>query len=95
MFDMIGVAPICVRADREVQGSICERFILPDNPRRTSGPIEVFHKIFPPILGRGKSGLNRAKNPVAAFKFKHIRSAFTLKYNGKLPQWNEKCVLSE
>ncbi len=25
MFDMIGVAPICVRADREVQGSICER----------------------------------------------------------------------
>ncbi len=31
----------------------------------------------------------------AAFKFKDIRSAFTLKYNGKVPQWNEKCVLSE
>ncbi len=30
MFDMIGVAPICVRADREVQGSICERLTLPD-----------------------------------------------------------------
>ncbi len=64
MFDMIRVAPICVRADREVQGSICERLTLPDNPRRTSGPIEVLDKIFPPILGRGKSGLNRAKNPV-------------------------------
>ncbi len=65
MFDMIGVAPICVRADREVQGSICERLTLPDNPLRTSGPIEVLHKIFPPILMRGKSGLNRAKNPVS------------------------------
>ncbi len=32
MFDMIGVAPICVRADREVQGSICECLTLPDNP---------------------------------------------------------------
>ncbi len=52
---MIGVAPICVRA--EVQGSICECLTLPDNPRRTSGPNEVLHKIFPPILGRGKSGL--------------------------------------
>ncbi len=45
MFDMIGVAPICVRADRDVQGSICERLTLPDNPRRTSGPIEVLDKI--------------------------------------------------
>ncbi len=64
MFDMIGVAPICVRADREVQGSICECLTLPDSPRQTSGLIEVLNKIFPPILGRGKSGLNRAKNPV-------------------------------
>ncbi len=47
MFDMIGVAPICVRADREVQGSICECLTLPDNPCRTSGPIEVLDKIFP------------------------------------------------
>ncbi len=62
MFDMIGAALICVRADREVQDSICERLTLPDNPRRTSGPIEVLNKIFAPILGRGKSGLNRAKN---------------------------------
>ncbi len=35
------------------------------------------------------------KDECAAFKFKDIRSAFTLKYNGKVPQWNEKCVLSE
>ncbi len=59
MFDMM--APICVRADREVQGSIFERLTLPDNPCRTSGPIEVLNKIFALILGRGKSGLNRAK----------------------------------
>ncbi len=72
MFDMIGVAPICVRADREVQVSICELLTLPDNPRRTSGPIEVLHKIFPPILGRGKSGLNRAKNPVVWARHKRI-----------------------
>ncbi len=35
------------------------------------------------------------KRESAAFTFKYIRSAFTLKYNGKVPQWNEKCVLSE
>ncbi len=70
MFDMIGMAPICVRAHREVQGSICECLTLPDNPRRTSGPIEVLDKIFPPILGRGKSGLNRAKNPVVWARLK-------------------------
>ncbi len=64
MFDMIGVAPICVRADREVQDSIGERLPLPDNLRRTSGLIEVLGKIFAPILGRGISGLNRAKNPL-------------------------------
>ncbi len=74
MFDMIGVAPICVRADREVQGLICECLTLPDNPRRTSGPIEVLDKIFPPILGRGKSGLNRAKNPVVWARHKAIIS---------------------
>ncbi len=55
MFDMIRVAPICVRADRLVQGSICEHLILPDNPYRTSGPIEVLDNIFTPILGT-KSG---------------------------------------
>ncbi len=52
MFDMIGVAPICVQADREVQDSIGEHLTLPDNLRRTSKPIEVF-QIFAPILGRG------------------------------------------
>ncbi len=56
MFDMIGVAPICVRADREVQDSICKRLTLPDNLRWTSNPIEVLDKVFPPILGRAKSG---------------------------------------
>ncbi len=57
MFDMSGAAPICVQADREVQDSICKHLTLPDNPRQTSGPIEVLDKIFAPIL-------NRAKNPV-------------------------------
>ncbi len=61
MFDMIRVALICVR---EVQDLICERFTLPDNLRRTSKPIEVLDKVFPPILGREKYGLNWAKNPV-------------------------------
>ncbi len=74
MFDMIGVAPICVWADREVQSSICKRLTLPDNPRRTSGPIKVLDKIFPPILGRGKSGLNRAKNPVVWARHKTIHA---------------------
>ncbi len=76
MFDMIGVAPICVRADREVQSSICKRL--------TSGPIEVLDKIFPPILGRGKSGLNRAKNPVVWARHKGQnkgRSKFVLDHN--------------
>ncbi len=41
---------------------------------------------------RGEAAI---KDESAAFKFKDIRSAFTLKYNGKVPQWNEKCVLSE
>ncbi len=53
-----------MRADREVQDSICERLTLRDNLHQTSGPIEVLDKISAPILGRGKSGLNRAKNPV-------------------------------
>ncbi len=39
---------------------------------------------------RGEAAI---KDKRAAFKFKDIRSAFTLKYNGKVPQWNEKCVL--
>ncbi len=64
MFDMIGVAPICVRADREVQGSICERLTLPDNPRRTSGPIEVLDKIFSSDSREGEIGAKSAKNPV-------------------------------
>ncbi len=61
MFHMIGAAPICVRADREVQDSIGECLTLPDNLCRTSGPIEVLDKIFAPILEMGKSGLNRLK----------------------------------
>jgi hypothetical protein len=64
MFDMIGASPICVRADREVQDSIGERLTLPDNLCRTSEPIEVLDKIFSPILGRGKSGINRPITPV-------------------------------
>ncbi len=32
-------------------------------------------------------GEDAIKDESAAFKFKDIRSAFTLKYNGKLPQW--------
>ncbi len=64
------MAPICVRADREVQGSICECLTLPDNLRRTSGPIEVLDTIFPPFLEREKSGLNRAKNPVVWARLK-------------------------
>ncbi len=70
MFDMIGVAPICVRADQKVQVSIFEHLTLPDNLCRTSGPIEVLDKIFAPILGRGKSELNRAKNPVVWARLK-------------------------
>ncbi len=53
-----------MRADRELQSLICERLTSPDNPRRTSGPIEVLDKIFALILGRGKLGLNWAKTPV-------------------------------
>ena len=64
MFDIIGAAPMCLRADREVQDSICERLTLPDNLRRTSEPIKVLDKIFSQILGRGKSGINRPKTPV-------------------------------
>ncbi len=63
MFDINQGSPdLC--ASRSGGHSISERLTLPDNPHRTSGPIEVLDKIFAPILGRGKSGLNRAKNPV-------------------------------
>ncbi len=41
---------------------------------------------------RGEAAI---KDESTALKLKDIRSAFTLKYNGKVPQWNEKCVLSE
>ncbi len=40
---------------------------------------------------RGEAAI---KDESASFKCKDIRSAFTLKYNGKVPQWNEKCVLN-
>jgi len=52
---LINIKHVCVRADRQVQYSICERLTLPDNLRRTSELIEVIKKIFSPILVRGKS----------------------------------------
>ncbi len=54
----------------DVQGSICECLTLPDNTRRTLGTIEVLHKIFLQILGRGNSGLNLAKNPEVRARLK-------------------------
>ncbi len=44
----------------------------------TSGPVEVLDKIFAPILGRGKSGLNRAKNPVVWARLKTTIRDFML-----------------
>ncbi len=64
MFDLIGVALICVRADREVQGSIGEHLTLPDNPRRTSGRsrcstrlkrICLFHSVSNHVRGKRSS----------------------------------------
>ncbi len=42
MFDMIAVAAICARANREEQDLICKLFTLPDNPRRTSEQLWIF-----------------------------------------------------
>ncbi len=61
MFDMIGAAPICVRADREVQDSICERLTLPDNLCRTSGTDRGGRQDF---CSDSQEGKIRAKNPV-------------------------------
>ncbi len=68
MFDMIGVALICVRADQEVQGSMWKCLTLPDNPRQTSGPIEILDKIFPAIFGREKF-INLSPIYTSAFSF--------------------------
>ncbi len=46
MFDMIGEAPVCVRAGWEVHNSISKCLVLADNPHRTSEPTEVIYKIF-------------------------------------------------
>ncbi len=60
MFAVIGVAPICVRADREVKESIGEHFTLPDNLRRTSGQIEVINN-FCSDSREGKVGAKSGK----------------------------------
>jgi len=61
MFDMIGASPICVRADREVQYSICECTLL-DNLRRTSEAIEVTQQDF---FSDFRAGINRPKTRVS------------------------------
>ncbi len=60
MFAVIGVASICVRADQEVKESIGEHLTLPDNLRRTSGPIEVINN-FCSDSREGKVGAKSGK----------------------------------
>ncbi len=65
MFDMIGVAPICVREDREVQGSIFERLHYQINSAPNIGTDRGARQDFSSDSREGEiGGLNRAKNPV-------------------------------